>query len=374
MALRIIALVPAFNEAGSIAATIEALLAQTRIPDRIVVIPNGCSDNTAEIAREYANVSPSVIVLEFPKLEHKKSEALNIGWNLYGRVADIVICIDADTVLPPNALNDWEKEFTEAAALGQKLGGSSSKFTMLGGDFWTRLQRSEFAKWTDSALLRGYTTVLAGTGCAISGAALRQVVDETNRPGPWSYGSQVEDFELTFQLRLRGWKCQVSPTVRAYTDSMKSFKALWGQRMKWQVGTVEDLLRIGVNRYTLLDWRQQVVGMTMALVRVLWVVLLVALGITGQLYFSVIWWVALPLVFAAGEFILSFRIPHADRLDHVYAAMVVPAEIFAWVRAAWFVKAWAEVLSAKLFKTGPKDRWLLQYAAEAITSTQREEG
>ena len=372
MALQITALIPAFNEASSIAATIEALLVQERIPDRIVVIPNGCSDNTARIARSYAETDSRVIVLELPPLEHKKSEALNTGWNLFGRTADLVICLDADTILPPNAVQDWEQEFVTASAKGLMLGGSSSKFTMLGGDFWTRLQRSEFAKWTDSALLRGWTTVLAGTGCAINGAALRQVVDETNRPGPWSYRSQVEDFELTFQLRLRGWKCQVSPTVRAYTDSMKTLKALWGQRMKWQVGTVEDLLGIGVNRLTLLDWWQQIVGLTMALVRVLWVILLVALGITDQLHFSVIWWVALPLIFAAGEFILSFRIPHADRMDHIYATMIVPAEIFAWVRSAWFVKAWLEVLSAKLFKTKPKDRWLLQYAAEAATSTQEE--
>ena len=44
--MSVVALVPAHNEEQSIAATIEGLLHQTRVPDRIVVIPNGCTDNT----------------------------------------------------------------------------------------------------------------------------------------------------------------------------------------------------------------------------------------------------------------------------------------------------------------------------------------
>lgn len=103
---RIVALIPAFNEEDSIAATIEAILAQGRVPDRVVVIPNGCTDRTAEIARCYP-----VTVLELPSLRHKKSEALNRAWAQYARDADVVVCLDADTVLPPNAVDDWEQEF-----------------------------------------------------------------------------------------------------------------------------------------------------------------------------------------------------------------------------------------------------------------------
>lgn len=354
---KIVALIPAYNEEESIGATIEALLAQERIADLIVVIPNGCRDETAGVARRYS--SDTVIVYELPKLEHKKSEALNRAWVKHARQADIVICLDADTILPPNAVGDWEHEFLGSRALG----GSSSKFTMVGDNFWTRLQRSEFAKWTDTALRRGYTTVLAGTGCAISGKALREVVDVTGREGPWSYNSQVEDFELTYQIRMRGYKCHVSPTVRAYTDSMKSLKSLWGQRMKWQVGTVEDLMDIGFNRLTRIDWWQQAVGVLMAFVRILWVALIVAQVAFGMLHFSLLWWTLVPLLFALGEGLQTFRIPHRDKLDVLMGFLIVPSEVFAWVRSAWFLTAWAEALWSKV--TGcRKDRWSLQYIAE----------
>lgn len=386
MAPRIVALVPAHNEAESIASTLWALVAQTRAPDLVVCIPNGCNDRTAEIARGI----PTITVLELPRLEHKKSEALNIAWGKYAKNADIVICLDADTVLPPNAIADWENEFKpeldrepkliEQAgggilsslgglikgeeAISKPLGGSSSKFTMPGKDFLTRLQRAEFAKWTDTALERGWTSVLAGTGCAISGEALRQVVEHTGRPGPWSYDSQVEDFELTYIIRRLGYRCQVSPTVRAYTDSMKSVKSLWGQRMKWQVGTVEDLLTIGVNRLTLVDWYQQFMGLFMASVRILWISILIAMILTESLHFQFVWWVAVPLLFIIGELYSALRIPHRDFKDVLYALLIIPAEVFAWLRSGWFIAAWIEVLASKV--TGKrKDRWQMQYAAEA---------
>lgn len=363
----VVALIPAYNEAGSIDETIRALIAQSRVPDHIVVIPNGCTDDTAEIARQFSDIT----VLELPKLEHKKSEALNTAWKLFAEEADIVICLDADTVLPPDAIGAWEQEFvsdTTARRRGRgvralPLGGSSSKFTMLGNGFLTRLQRAEFARWTDTALARGWTSVLAGTGCAISGEALRQVVSTTGRQGPWSYDSQVEDFELTYLIRKLGWRCQVSPSVRAYTDSMKTVRALWGQRMKWQVGTVEDLLSLGVNRLTLLDWWQQIMGLFMAGIRVFWVAIIAAQAMLGMLQFQLVWWVIVPVLFVGIELCSALRIPHRDKIDVLLSCLIVPAEIFAWLRSGWFIKAWGDVLVSRV--TGKrKDRWQLQYAAE----------
>jgi cellulose synthase/poly-beta-1,6-N-acetylglucosamine synthase-like glycosyltransferase len=265
-------------------------------------------------------------------------------------------------------VKDWEAEFAlpKRANLRKygQLGGSSSKFTMLGGDFLTRLQRAEFARWTDAALRRGWTSVLAGTGCAISGHALRAVVALGSRKGPWSYDSQVEDFELTYQIRKLGYYCHVSPTVRAYTDSMKTVKALWGQRMKWQVGTVEDLLRLGVDRLTLLDWWQQIAGMFAALTRVLWIALIVLLIAFGRLNIYPIWFLV-TIIFVAVDVKAALRIPHRDTMDVILSFLIIPAEIFANLRAGWFIAAWWSVLISSI--TGKrKDRWQMQYAAEGM--------
>lgn len=350
----VVALIPAYNEADSIADTIEAVLAQTRGADQIIVIPNGCSDNTAEIAR-----ACPVTVMELPKLAHRKSEALNRAWAEYAQDADVVICLDADTILPENAFKDWEKELMD----DRKIGGSSSKFTMQGPGLLTRLQKAEFSAWTDTALRKGDTHVLAGTGCAISGQALRDVASRDDRVGPWSYTSATEDFELTYRIREIGYRCQVSPTVRAYTDSMKTVKALWGQRMKWQVGTVEDLLAFGVNRLTLRDWGQQLMGMFGAFLKLLWLYVLIGQwAYFGELNVHWVWWL-LPLLFIAVEVKRALRIPHRDKWDVLMAASFFPNEVFMWIRAGWFVRSWWDVLVSKV--TGAKkDRWAAQYVAE----------
>jgi hypothetical protein len=57
------------------------------------------------------------------------------------------------------------------------------------------------------------------------------------------------------------------------------------------------------------------------------------------------------------------RIPHRDRVDILLAMALVPQELFAWLRAGWFVAAWYEVLRSRVFGSR-KDRWALQYSAE----------
>jgi len=355
---RVVVLVPAHNEAASIAGTLRCVLDQERVPDLVVVIANNCTDDTAGIA---ATFPAPVLVLDVtvPR-SHGKSRALNLAWQRHCTDADVVVCLDADTALPPNAIGDWVAEFQADPTLA----GSSSKFTMLGGDLLTRLQRAEFARWTDTSLRRGWTSVLAGTGCAVRQSALQAVVDGDGRDGPWSYSSQVEDFELTYRIRERGWRCQVSPTVRAYTDSMKTVRALWGQRMKWQVGTVEDLLSFGADRWTLPDWRQQFAGLAAAVCRVGWVALTVVALLLGVLTFHPVW-LLLSVLFVANDVRQALRIPHRDRLDVVLAALLLPQEFFAWMRAAWFTAAWAEALVGR-FTHRSRDRWAMQYRAEGV--------
>jgi predicted membrane protein len=143
---------------------------------------------------------------------------------------------------------------------------------------------------------------------------------------------------------------------------MKTVKSLLGQRMKWEVGTIEDLCSIGLNRLTCLDWWQQVAGLFAAFARVLWVLVIVGLIVTDQFRFILFWWI-LPLVFVAVDVKAAMRIPHRDKLDVLIAALIIPAEIFAWLWAAWFTKSWFDFVISKVTDKR-KDRWAMQYKAE----------
>jgi cellulose synthase/poly-beta-1,6-N-acetylglucosamine synthase-like glycosyltransferase len=347
--MSVVCLIPAHNEAASIGATIEAILNQDIPPDKVVVIPNGCTDCTAEIARTYP-----VTVMELPRLEHRKAEALNLAWQEHARDADMVVCLDADTILPPNAVTDWQHELTD----NPNLGGSSSKFTMTQPGLLPRLQKAEFSTWTQTALDRGETHVLAGTGCAIRGSVLREVAARGDREGPWSYTSATEDFEVSYRIRELGYRCQVSPTVRAYTDSMRTVSALWAQRMKWQSGTIQDLKTFGVNRLTWRDWAQQALGLLNAASRALWVVCIAAAAALGVLHLA-LFWVLLPALFIVVDVRRAMRVPHRDWKDIALAAVLLPNEFFMWLRGAWFTWSWVTVTLRH-----DTDLWAAQYAAE----------
>jgi cellulose synthase/poly-beta-1,6-N-acetylglucosamine synthase-like glycosyltransferase len=231
---------------------------------------------------------------------------------------------------------------------------------------WCRVQKAEFAKWTDTALARKgrWTSVLAGTACAIRASALEEVVAQRQirgqTPIPWTYDSAVEDFELTYRLRELGYVCRVSGRVRAYTGAMLSLKTLWAQRLKWQVGTVNDLRTFGLNRLTFIDWWQQFLGLSAAVLRVSWVALFIAgLLLTGHVHVLHYWWI-FPVAFVLCDLREAWRVPHRTWADLVTAALLLPQELFAWLRAAWFVWSWLEVLSGK-----KRDHWAMQIAAES---------
>jgi poly-beta-1,6-N-acetyl-D-glucosamine synthase len=400
---RITVLIAAHNEEESIGSTLDSVLAQERMPDLIVVAADNCTDRTVEIARSrQIKARTGFLVHETIYNTHKKSGALNQVWELTRTRTDLYVCIDADTILPPEAVGNWEAEFQR----DETLAGCSAKFTMLSTQemirlseqgvvpasvaelprhsfrerMWCRVQKAEFAKWTDTALSREgrWTSVLAGTACMVRASALEQVVAEERRvwleqhvagtegaslatrpEGPWSYSSIVEDFYLTYKLRTLGWHCSVSADVRAYTGAMLSMRTLWAQRMKWQVGTVKDLRTIGINRMTRMDWWQQFMGMLTALIRVSWISLIVLdIALTGHVQLLKYWWL-FPLLFVLCDIRESLRVPHRTFGDVITAALLLPQELFAWMRAAWFTWSWMEVLSGRT-----RDRWALQIAAE----------
>ena len=54
---KLLVLIPAYNEESSIGNVLNALLTQTRVPDRIVVVADNCTDKTEQIARRFRGVT-----------------------------------------------------------------------------------------------------------------------------------------------------------------------------------------------------------------------------------------------------------------------------------------------------------------------------
>lgn len=93
--------VPVYNDEPYVKACLGALQAQTVTPHEILFVDNNCTDGSMAIARRYKNVK----ILHEPK--QGLSYARNTGLNM--ATGDILLRIDADTVLPPTYIEHLQQ-------------------------------------------------------------------------------------------------------------------------------------------------------------------------------------------------------------------------------------------------------------------------
>lgn len=110
---RISVIIPAHNEELYLAKTLAALRHQTCKLFEVIVIANGCSDHTPEVARGRCD---QLIVLS--------QKSLGVARNLGARIAkgQLLIFLDADTLLDPRSMQTILAEFGNESAAGTVRG------------------------------------------------------------------------------------------------------------------------------------------------------------------------------------------------------------------------------------------------------------
>ena len=259
---RLIVMLPAHNEEAGIQLALESLAEQTRRPDLIVVVPDNCTDRTAEIARAHglAVVAPS------RDNKHKKAGALNQVLAIMLpmlRSDDAVMVMDADSALDPQFLESAMTKLGTRVGTGRHnpmIGGVGGTFRGgQGGGFVGMLQRNEYARYArDVRRLKGKVLVLTGTAAIFLVDVLRKVVEgraSGKLPGGAAqvYDTNVltEDNELTLAIKHLGHRCTSPRECVVMTDVMPTWGELWRQRLRWKRGAMENLLQYGVTRVTL---------------------------------------------------------------------------------------------------------------------------
>jgi glycosyltransferase involved in cell wall biosynthesis len=101
--------VPVLNERLHIEGLVKALLAQTRIPDEIVIADGGSTDGTREILEELAAIEPRLRVVDGPGgIAENRNAAIRAATH------DIIACTDAGCLPEPQ----WLEELTRPFRLG----------------------------------------------------------------------------------------------------------------------------------------------------------------------------------------------------------------------------------------------------------------
>ncbi|MFF7450602.1 MULTISPECIES: glycosyltransferase [unclassified Streptomyces] len=224
-------IVPAYNEKECIANTLKSL-AQSTHPIEIIVVDDGSTDGTSEIARDAARALGMTNVRVIRQENAGKPAALNNG--VRSARHDIVVMMDGDTVFEADTVRQLVQPFADPA-VGAVAGNAKvgNRDTIIGA--W---QHIEYVMGFNLDrrmydLLRCMPTIPGAIG-----AFRREAVLEV---GGMSEDTLAEDTDITIAMHRAGWRVVYQEHAKAWTEAPGSLKQLWSQRYRWSYGTMQAL-------------------------------------------------------------------------------------------------------------------------------------
>jgi len=341
-------LVPAHNESVGIFPTLADISATIGPRDRLLVVADNCSDDTADVAR-----SAGADVIERQDDQNRgKGHALDFGIRHLAKSApEIVIIIDADCRLQAGAIDVLAEQASstgrpvQALYLMRSPDGSSVKEQV--SEFTWRLKN-----WVRPAGLSnlGLPCQLVGTGMAFPWSALSAVDLAT--------GALTEDLKLGLDLAQKGHLPLFCSSALVTSSFASSTQGRNTQQQRWEQGHRELIFsaapRVLSTAISRRDWRLMAMALDVAVPPIFLLVLLLsaacgvtalaaAVGLSAIPFYICIWALAALLLSIAlawwryGRDALPPRsliaiIPYIFSKLHHYIRMIGGSRATTWVR------------------------------------------
>ena len=240
-------LIPANNEESVIVQTVTSVLLSDLMDIHVIVVDDGSTDRTLELLQ--SNFGSNAAVQIIHQVNRGKAAALNQA--LSHAKTEIVITIDADTEIEPDAIRKLIRHFSNptvgAVAGNVKVGNRSRWLTR-----WQALEYVTSQNMEKRAFdLLNCITVVPGA----LGAWRRQAIEAA---GGITADTVAEDADLTIAIRRLGWRVTYDEEAIAWTEAPVTPKALIGQRFRWTFGTLQSFWKHGDTlfrpKYGTLGW------------------------------------------------------------------------------------------------------------------------
>lgn len=220
-------IVPAYNEAESVAETVASLLSQSARPDRLIVVDDYSTDGTAEVA-----LAAGAEVMCPPQNTGSKAGAQNFALEFVD--TEYVMAVDADTTLEHDAIETLLPSLDDrdvAAACGFVLPRHVGTIWERGRYVEYLLAFSFFKRIQDYF---GKPLISSGCFSVYRTADLRAA-------GAWSTRTMAEDMDLTWTLYSRGHKVRFEPDAVSYPIEPHDFRFMGKQLKRWSHGFVQNV-------------------------------------------------------------------------------------------------------------------------------------
>jgi cellulose synthase/poly-beta-1,6-N-acetylglucosamine synthase-like glycosyltransferase len=229
---RIAVLIPAHNESGGIKSTIESVKRQLRPADRLLIVADNCTDETANLAI----AAGAEVTIREDHTRIGKGYALDWGIkHLSAAPPDIVIVIDADCRVSEGSI---DKLSQACAASGDPV--QSLYLMEVAPGSSVNQQVAQFA-WRVKNLIRPLGLRNLNLPCQLMG---------TGMAFPWkliqsaklSSGFIVEDMKLGLELAAQGRAPLFCPSAVVTSTFPTSDKGSRAQRQRWEQGHISLIL------------------------------------------------------------------------------------------------------------------------------------
>jgi cellulose synthase/poly-beta-1,6-N-acetylglucosamine synthase-like glycosyltransferase len=236
---RIAVLVPAWNEAAVIAASIDRLMALDYPMDRlrIYVVDDASTDDTPTIVLAKAAEHPAnVMHLRRAKGGEGKAHTLNHGLRiiLEDDWMEALLITDADVLYEDTTLRKMARHLADP-----KVGAVTAyiKEGSQPGNYLTRFIGFEYV--TAEAAGRRAQNVLGALACLSGGAQLHSRANLEAIGGRIDVSSLAEDTITTFLTQLRGRRVIFDGDAVAWAEEPEDVGGLWKQRLRWSRGNLQ---------------------------------------------------------------------------------------------------------------------------------------
>lgn len=223
------------NEAGSLPGLLDSILAQTRVPDEIVVVDGGSTDNTLAILHDYARRLPLKIICEPSNISRGRNIAIRAA------SGDIICSTDAGVRLDPGWVAELTSPFDrrpQTADHERSLGGSRLRSAVVDvvagffvpdshGVFETALAATTLPALAD---IRPAKFMPSSRSVAFRKSAWAQV----NGYPEWL--DFCEDLIFDFALRDAGFAFAFAPQAVAHFRPRHSLRAFFKQYYQYARG------------------------------------------------------------------------------------------------------------------------------------------
>lgn len=227
--------VPAHNEAPIITSTLRSIGAQLRPGDRVVVVADNCSDETAAVAA----AEGAEVLIRTDALHRGKGYALDFALQrLTSSPPAIVLIIDADCRVAPGAVEQLARLCT---ATGRPVQALYRLTAPTGAPLMSRLKELACAVKNEARALGlhrvGLPCQLMGTGMAFPWTSIATAKLAT--------GQIVEDLQLGIELTRAGSAPLLCPAALVTSELPTAAEGLESQRARWEHGHLAAIAREG---------------------------------------------------------------------------------------------------------------------------------